>query len=72
MTDNPFLAGIEREAVRGTTQRHIIKTLEQKFGDVPEGIRARVTSITDTEHLDTMFDKALRCESLQAFSEKSD
>ena len=69
VTDNPFLAGIERQCELRTTQRHIFKALEQKFGDVPEGIKARVTSITDTDRLDTMFDKALRCESLQAFAE---
>ena len=72
MTDNPFLAGIERQGALRNSRESILEVLEEKFGNVPEEIRAGLNTITDLDRLKRALRKAARCESLQAFSEKND
>ena len=70
MTDNPFLAGIAREAVRGKDQQFIIEALEDKFGGVPEEVQQRVRRIIDEDRLRALRRSAVLSESLQAFLDK--
>ena len=72
VSDNPFLAGIAREAVRGNAHEIILESLEENFGPVPEEVQQRVRRITDEVRLRVLIRKAIRSESLQKFLEQMD
>jgi hypothetical protein len=50
----------------------IISILQNRFNRVPKKIVNTVTHIPDPETLDTLFQRALTCQSLSSFSESLD
>ena len=72
MSDNWFLAKIERQGEIQNAHEFILSALEENFRIVPEEIRARVRSITDVERLRTLGRTAVRSDNLQAFLDQMD
>ena len=72
MTDNPFLAGIEREGALRGVHEVILEMLEENFGTVPEEVQQRVRRITDRERLRTLRRNVASSANLQAFLEQFD
>ena len=72
MTDNPFLAGIERQGAIRISHKFILESLEENFGTVPEEVQQRVRRITDEARFRVLIRKAVLSESLEAFLDQMD
>jgi hypothetical protein len=64
---SPFIQRIKAEAARNTTRRHILHSLEKRFGQIPEDLAAHLQTIDDQVKLDALFDSAVECASLEVF-----
>jgi hypothetical protein len=72
VSENPFLAGIERQGELRGKHEFILEMLEDKFGAVPEELQQRVRRVNEADRLRTLRRNAVQSDSLQAFVEKMD
>ena len=72
VTDNPFLAGIERQGELKAAHVFVLGAFEDRFGTVPEELKQRVRRVTEEERLRTLRRNAVLSDSLQAFAETMD
>jgi hypothetical protein len=48
---------------------HIVKELQMRFGEVPQGLQEAIHALNDEEHLHHLLRTAIQCPSIEAFAE---
>ena len=67
MIESPMIQELLEERTQQTTQRHILKILEMRFGPVPPEVSAAVRVVQDQATLESLFEEAFSCPDLAAF-----
>jgi hypothetical protein len=72
VSENPFLARIERQGELKGVRETVLGLLEDRFGSVPEELQDRVRRITEMDCLRVLRRNAGRSASLQTFADTMD
>ncbi len=67
MIESPLIQELMDERDVQTKQADIVRFLTGRFGELPESLRSRLTSVQVVSTLDALIDTAARCDNLDEF-----